>query len=76
MTPFGPAAHEVIAGQLMLKNHSAGCKFMLNSIVEAPVSEPKEQYMEAFLPVLALAIYFAIWAVVISGSSYFNKNVR
>ena len=31
--------------------------------------------MEAFLPILALAIYLAIWAVVISGSSYFNKNV-
>lgn len=32
--------------------------------------------MEAALPVLSLVIYFAIWAVVISGSSYFNKNVR
>lgn len=31
--------------------------------------------MEAALPVLALVIYFAIWAVVISGSIYFNKNV-
>ncbi len=25
---------------------------------------------------LALAIYFAIWVVVISGSIYFNKNVK
>jgi hypothetical protein len=26
--------------------------------------------------ILPLAIYFAIWAVVIYGSIYFNKNVR
>jgi len=26
--------------------------------------------------ILALAIYFAIWALVIWGSIYFNKNVR
>ncbi len=26
--------------------------------------------------ILAFAIYFAIWAVVISGSVYFNKNVK
>lgn len=26
--------------------------------------------------ILALAIYFATWAVVIVGSSYFNKNVK
>ncbi len=26
--------------------------------------------------ILALAIYFATWAVVLWGSSYFNKNVR
>jgi hypothetical protein len=32
--------------------------------------------MEATLPILALVVYFAIWAVVISGSNYFNKNVR
>jgi hypothetical protein len=32
--------------------------------------------MEAIVPILALAIYFATWAVVISGSIYFNKLVR
>jgi hypothetical protein len=26
--------------------------------------------------ILALAIYFAIWTLVIWGSIYFNKNVR
>ena len=26
--------------------------------------------------ILALAIYFAIWTVVIWGSTYFNNNVR
>ncbi len=26
--------------------------------------------------ILALAIYFATWIVVISGSVYFNKNVK
>jgi hypothetical protein len=26
--------------------------------------------------IFALAIYFAIWAAVIYGSMYFNKNVR
>ncbi len=26
--------------------------------------------------ILALAIYFATWAVVLWGSSFFNKNVR
>ena len=31
--------------------------------------------MEAALPLLALVIYFSIWAVVIWGSSYFNKNI-
>lgn len=31
--------------------------------------------MDAALPLLALVIYFAIWAFVIAGSNYFNKNV-
>jgi hypothetical protein len=26
--------------------------------------------------IIPIAIYFAIWAVVIYGSNYFNKNVR
>ena len=26
--------------------------------------------------ILALALYFAIWALVIWGSTYFNQNVR
>jgi hypothetical protein len=33
----------------------------------------EELYMEAIVP---LVIYFAIWAVVIYGSIYFNRNVR
>jgi hypothetical protein len=28
------------------------------------------------VPIIALAIYFAIWAAVIYGSIYFNNNVR
>jgi hypothetical protein len=28
------------------------------------------------VPIIGLAIYFAIWAAVIYGSIYFNNNVR
>jgi hypothetical protein len=33
----------------------------------------REEYMKVILPIV---IYFAIWAAVIYGSIYFNKNVR
>jgi hypothetical protein len=80
---------KLLLGKMIVEGHSAGRNFCCNLISASPsrhASEPlgvqcdgarrpyrEELYMKVILPV---AIYFAIWAVVIYGSIYFNKNVR
>jgi hypothetical protein len=73
---------------MIVESHSAGRNFCGNLVSAAPVgtllslwgSNATERanlrgrnYMEA---IVALAIYFAIWAAVIWGSIYVNNNVR
>ena len=81
-------SQKLLLGKMIVEGHSAGRNFCCNLISASPswhASEPLgsnateranlggRNYMEA---IIALAIYFAIWAAVIYGSIYFNNNVR
>jgi hypothetical protein len=80
-------SQKLLLGKMIVEGHSAGRNFCCNLRVQAPVGtlEPLgsnateranlggRNYM---VPIIALAIYFVIWAAVIYGSIYFNNNVR
>jgi len=79
---------KLLLGKMIVEGHSAGRNFCRNLIsaspswhasklLEADATERANHRGSNYMKlILALAIYFAIWTLVIWGSIYFNKNVR